>query len=105
MLYNSTLVQSNFFLLFFINPSFKKTLHLWSQTDLSIVGRINTIKTLALSKLVFCGVMNTPKDFSKEVNMVTFDFIWNHKPAKNKKEYPYQAKKSWQLGHEGFLSL
>ena len=68
---------------------------MWSQRDLSIVGRINIIKTLALSKVVFiCSVMNTPKDFSKEVNKITFDnFFWNHKPAKNKKYYPYQVKK------------
>lgn len=33
--------------------SLKKTLNMWSQRDLSIVGRINIIKTLALSKLVF----------------------------------------------------
>ena len=26
--------------------------------------------------------MNTPKDFSKEVNKITFDFIWNDKPDK-----------------------
>ena len=63
--------------------SLKKTLNMWSQRDLSIVGRINIIKTLALSKLVFiCSVMNTPKEFSKEVNKITFDFDWNHKPAK-----------------------
>ena len=86
--------------------SLKKTLNMWFQRDLSIVGRINIIKTLALSKLVFiCSVMNTPKDFSKEVNKITFDFIWNHKPAKIKKDYPYQAKNSWWLGHEGFFSL
>ena len=41
--------------------SLKKTLNMWFQRDLSIVGRINIIKTLALSKLVFiCSVMNTP---------------------------------------------
>ena len=63
--------------------SLKKTLIMWSQRDLSIVGRINIMKTLALSKLVFiCSVMNTLKDFSKEVNKITFDFIWSHKPAK-----------------------
>ena len=79
---------------------------MWFQRDLSIVGRINVIKTLALSKLVFiCSVMNIPKDFSKEVNKITSDFIWNHKPAKIKKDYPYQAKNSWWLGHEGFFSL
>ena len=86
--------------------SLKKTLNMWSQRDLSIVGRINIIKTLAFSKLVFiCSVMNAPKDFSKEVNKITFDFLWNHKPAKIKKDYPYQAKNSWWLGHEGFFSL
>ena len=43
--------------------SLKKILNMWSQRDLSIVGRINVIKTLALSKLVFiCSVMSTPKD-------------------------------------------
>ena len=41
--------------------SLKKTLNMWFQRDLSIVGRINIIKTLALSKLVFiCSFMNTP---------------------------------------------
>ena len=59
---------------------------MWSQRDLSIVGKINIIKTLALSKLVFiCSVINTPKDFCKEVNKIAFDFIWNNKPAKIKK--------------------
>lgn len=66
--------------------SLKKTLNMWSQRDLSIAGRINIIKTLALSKLVFiCSVMNTPKEFSKEVDKITFDFICDHKPAKIKK--------------------
>ena len=74
--------------------SLKKTLNMWSQRDLSIVGRINIIKTLALSKLVFiCSVMNTPREFSKEVNKITFDFIWNHKPAKIKKRLPLSSKK------------
>ena len=65
----------------------KEALNMWSQRDLSIVGRTNIIKTLALSKLVFiCSVMNTPKDFRKEVNRITFDFILNHTPAKIKKD-------------------
>ena len=86
--------------------SLKKTLNMWSQRDLSIVGRINIITTLALSKLVFiCSVMKTPKDFSKEVNKITFDFIWNHKPAKIKKTTLIKQKNSWWLGNEGFFSL
>ena len=87
--------------------SLKKTLNMWSQRDLSIVGRINIIKLLALSKLFFiCSVMSTPKDSSKEVNRITFDVIWNHKPAKIKETTLFRQKKnSWRLGHKGFFSL
>ena len=86
--------------------SSKKTLNMWSQRDPSIVGRINIIKTLALSRLVFiCSVMNTPKAFSTEGNKIIFDFIWNYKPAKIKKDHPYKAKNSWWAGHEGFFSI
>ena len=64
------------------------------RKHLSIGGRINIIKTLALSKLVFiCSVMNTPKDFSTEVNKITLDFIWNYKSAKIKKRLPLSGEK------------
>ena len=86
--------------------SLKKTLNMWSQRDLSIFGRINIIKLLALSKLFFiCSVMSTPKDSSKEVNRITFDVIWNHKPAKIKETTLFRQKNSWRLGHKGFFSL
>ena len=42
--------------------SLKKTLSVWSRRELSIYGRINIVKTIALSKLVFISsVMETPK--------------------------------------------
>ena len=64
----------------------KKTLSIWSRRDISIYGKINIVKTLALSKLVFiCSVMETPKNFAKEVNNIVFDFIWKQKPPKIKK--------------------
>ena len=84
--------------------SLKKTLNMWSRRDLSIYGKINIVKTLALSKLVFiCSVMETPRDFAKEVDKITFDFIWNHKPAKIKKDHSNHAKTYWWPGHEGFF--
>ena len=49
--------------------SLKKTLSVWSRRDLSIYGRINIVKTLALSKLVFISsITETPKNFATEVN-------------------------------------
>ena len=76
---------------------------MWSQRDLSIVGRINIIKTLALSKLIFiCSVISTPKDFSKEVNKITFDFIWNYKPAKIKNTTLFKQKTAGGLDMRDF---
>ena len=46
--------------------------------------------------------MDTPKDFSKEVNKITFDFIWNHKPAKIKKTTLLKQKKAGGLDMKDF---
>ena len=60
----------------------KRTLNMWSLR----YGRINIVKTLAFSKLVFiCSVMESRKHFTQEVNKVTSEFVWNHKPPKVKK--------------------
>ena len=83
--------------------SLKKTLNMWSRRDLPIYGKINIVKTLALSKLIFiCSVMETPRDFAKEVDKITFDFIWNHKPAKIKKTTLIMPKNTGGLGMRDF---
>ena len=77
----------------------KKTLNIRSQRDISLYGRINIVKTLGLSKLIFiCTVLETPKHFTEEVNQLTFDFIWNHKPAKIRKTTLIKNKKEGGLG-------
>ena len=84
--------------------SLKKTLSIWSRRDISIYGRINIVKTLALSKLVFiCSVMETPKNFAKEVDKITFDFIWNQKPAKIKKTTLIKKKSDGGLDMKDFF--
>ena len=46
--------------------------------------------------------MCTPKVFSKEVNKITFDFIWNHKPAKIKKTTLFKQKTAGSLDMKDF---
>ena len=46
--------------------------------------------------------MSTPKDFSKEVNRIAFDFIWNHKPAKIKKITLFRQKTAGGLDMRDF---
>ena len=84
--------------------SLKKTLSVWSRRDLSIYGRINIVKTLALSKLVFISsVMETPKNFATDVNKIVFDFIWKQKPAKIKKTTLVKNKADGGLGMKDFV--
>ena len=55
-------------------PKLKKILNIWSSRDISIYGRVNIVKTLAISKLTFiCSVLDTPKGFTDEVNSIIFD--------------------------------
>ena len=43
--------------------SLKKILNIWSSRDISVYGKINIVKTLTLSKLMFvCSVLDTPND-------------------------------------------
>ena len=81
----------------------KKTLNMWSQRDISLQGRINIVKTLALSKLIFvCRVLETPEHFADEVNKLIFDFIWNYKPAKIRRTTLIKSKKEGGLGMKDF---
>ena len=55
--------------------SLKKLSNIWSQTDISVYGKVNVVNSLALSKLVFvCSVMETLKLFVDEVNKIVLDF-------------------------------
>ena len=82
----------------------QKTLNFWSQRDISVYGRINIVKTLALSKIIFiCGSLETPPYFVEEVNRKIFDFVWNNKPAHIKKSTLIKSKKEGGLEMKVFV--
>ena len=65
-----TVLQRNFWDKFI---SLKKLLNIRSQTDISVYGKIDLVKSLALSKLVFISsVMETPK-LLVEVNKILIE--------------------------------
>ena len=81
-----------------LNP-LKKLLNIWSSRDLSIYGRINIVKTLAISKLTFiCSVLDTPNGFTDEVNNIIFRYIWKNKNPKLKKTTITRSKNDGGLG-------
>ena len=72
----------------------EKTLNGWKQRKLTLLGRINIVKTLGLSKLIYnASVLPIPKHFVKEINKISFNFIWEGKPAKVKRSTIIREKK------------
>ena len=70
---------------------------------MSVYGKINLVKSLALSKLVFiCIVMETPTFFVDEVNKIVLDFIWDHKPPKIKYTKLIKTKQDGGLDMKDF---
>ena len=66
--------------------SLEKCFNVWSSRDLTLDGKINIVKSLALSKLTFvAAVLPIPDDFTKSVNKQIVEFIWSQKNTKIKK--------------------
>ena len=60
--------------------SIKKTINLWKWRGLSLIGRIQIVKTFAIPKLMFrASAVSISKDLMKEAESIFYHFIWNGK--------------------------
>lgn len=77
----------------------KKVLDIWSQRDLTPIGKITIVKSLALSQLtyLFSVLPSPPNEFIKRLEQILFKFIWNGKPDKIKREILYCNKEDGGL--------
>ena len=79
-------------------------LNIWSSRDISIYGRINIVKTIAISKLTFvCSVLKTPDMFASAVNKLIFDYVWKYKNPKLKKSTLIKSKEKGGLNMIDFV--
>jgi len=63
----------------------EKVLNAWKCRKLTLIGWINIVKTLALSKLIFnASNLYVSPDVIDEANKLIFNFIWEGKPPKIK---------------------
>ncbi len=69
-------------------------LNIWSQRDLTPIGKITIVKSLALSQLTYLfSVLPTPSNnFMKKLEQTLFKFIWKGKPDKISREIMYCNK-------------
>jgi hypothetical protein len=62
---------------------FKQILDMWRQRDLSLIGKITILKSLAFSKIIYqCGVLTIPPKYVETINELAYAFVWNNKPNK-----------------------
>ena len=66
----------------------QNVIKLWSLRKLTVLGRVTIIKTLIIPKLthLFISLPNPPKPMIKNLNKMLFQFIWQNKPEKIKRE-------------------
>ena len=84
----------------------QNTLNSWKRRKLTLLGKINIIKTLGLSKLIFnASVLPLPDGFAKKVDATTFDFLWDGKPYKIKKSTIIDEKEDGGLKMVAFLFM
>ena len=66
--------------------SLEKTLNTWKRRNLTLYEKINIVKTLGISKLIYsASVLPVPVHYIQEINKLIFDFIWAGKPPKIKR--------------------
>ena len=66
--------------------SIKKSLNLWNRRNLTLLGRIQIIKTYAMPKFMFrAAQIPLTKDIIKEINTVLFQFVWRGRKDKIKR--------------------
>ena len=58
--------------------SIQKSINAWRWKNLTLIGRIQIIKTFAIPKFMFrASLISLTKEIVKQVNSVLYNFIWN----------------------------
>ena len=72
----------------------EQTLHSWKRRNLTLIGRINIVKTLGLAKLIYStSLLTISKPLIDAINKIIFRFIWEDKPPKIKRKTIIAEKK------------
>ena len=70
----------------------KSLIKQWERRRLTPIGKLTLIKSLLISQLnhLFIALPNPSEGFMKELNTILFEFLWNSKVDKIKREIVYQ---------------
>ena len=70
----------------------KSIIEQWSKRNLTLIGKLCIIKTLLISQLnhLFISLPNPPENTLKSLKCILFNFLWNSKVEKIKRNVLYQ---------------
>lgn len=64
----------------------KTTINIWKQRQLTLTGKVLIIKTLIISQLIhIANLVPIPEDAITDINKILYEFLWNGKTHKVKK--------------------
>ena len=64
---------------------------MWRSRDLTLFGKVLTIKSLGLSQLIYSAlILNVPEEVARTVKTKLFSFLWKNKRDKIKRTGLYQ---------------
>ena len=67
-----------------ILKSLKKKLKLWKWRNLTVLGRVQIVKTFAISKFLYrASQLPLSSEIIKSANKIIYDFIWKGKDKVN----------------------
>ena len=82
------------------------TLNTWQRRNLTIYGKINIVKTLGISKLIYsASVLPVPDHHIQEINKLNFNFFWAGKPPIIKRNTTIGEKKDGGLKMCDFMIM
>ena len=63
-----------------IEKSLRESVKGWSWRGLTLLGRIQVIKSFAIPKILYrASLISTKKDFIKKINYLLYSFVWKGK--------------------------
>lgn len=87
--------------------SIENKLKIWSQRDLTLMGKAAIIKSLILGKLIylFSNLPDPPGEIFHDIEAIMFKFLWNRKPDKIKRKVMYNDTNKGGLGIPHFQTF
>ncbi len=70
----------------------RNILNMWKQRDLTMIGRIQIVKTFIISQFTYvCSAVHIPEEYVIELNRLIWKFIWKGKKDRLKRKTMIQA--------------